>query len=415
VLLLAAMVWIGYELLQRCGQRPLRLGLLLGLAYLIKTSAWPVLLLAVPLRLWAAAGAGERRAVLASSAVCLAVMLSWIVPMSLEAGHPTLGSSARLNYCWYIEACDSRSPDTHRGLHRSYHQLAVNPGTVITWAEFPDADRWTYEPWSDPTAWEAGVITRQSARPNTWGLISYWGRQAGYSFFLWLSPVFLLVVLPALLVEGDPAGAWRRLVENRSVMTVALLGLSGVWQFILVHAEPRVIAPFGLLTALAVLHAGSLGREAGRPNPGWVRQVTSLAGLLGVIALGAPRIREGIASSGRIPTALSAIASMNASLAAAGLSPERIVIIGPAFPVIASAFFGGVHVVAQAPPPSVAALERLQLDTQRRAVARMFARAARVGWLTAADASVGVMQIPREEEPPPPQAGGRGPPQGQPR
>ncbi len=394
VLLLALMAWIGYELLAHRGERWLLTGLLLGAAFLTKTSAWPWLLLALPLRIWGARQAEARRSVLLSSGVCAAVMLTWIIPMSTDAGHPTLGSAGRLNAAWYLTADDSRTPDAHLGRHTSYHQMPVDSGRTVVWAEFPDAARWTYAPWSDPTAWEAGVQTRNASTPETTALIAYWGRQAKNSLGLWLLPVLLGILLPCYLLQRRET-MWRRLFEeDRSIAVVALLGLAGVGQFILVHSEPRLIAPFGLLFALAVLHWLSRERPATPRFPMALRQGATALGLIGAVGFAVPRLQEGIASSARINSVIAAIARTNASLATAGLSQAKIVILGPAIPIEASAFLSGAQIVAQVPPISVEVIKRLPADRQRAVITEIFGGKAQVAWLTTPDAGVNIVVIP---------------------
>lgn len=395
VVLLVLMVALAHELLPRRGERWLLTGLLLGAAFLAKTSAWPWLLLTVPLRAWGARSIGARRDVWRSSAVAFAVMLTWIVPMSVKAGHPTVGSAGRLNVCWYLDACDSRTPDTHLGEHVNYHVELVDSTHQITWADFPDGDRWTYSPWSDPTAWQAGVISDNSTAPSAFELLSYWLRQAGYSFGLWLLPVLLGVLAPAWLVARHP-DAWRRWrTDDRPVLVAALLGTAGVGQFVLIHSEPRLIAPFGMLLALAVLHWLSTDEQAVPRFAPVARQLTTAVVLIGAIGFAVPRLKEGFQSSSRIDTVVSAIARTALRLQAAGLTQQRLVILGPAIPVEASAYLSGAHIVAQMPPAGVEVLKSLTPEVQQAVVAKLFGAKADIAWLTTPDAAVSIVVIPK--------------------
>jgi hypothetical protein len=396
VLLLALMTWIGYELLVHRGERWLLTGVLLGVAFLAKTSAWPWLVLAIPLRLWGARTPAHRRDVLRSSLACAAVMLTWIVPMSVKEGRPTLGSAGRLNYSWYLAASDARTPDTHLGRHTFYHQMTIDSAHTITWAEFPDAGKWTYAPWSDPTAWDAGVLTRNERTPDTFELVSYWLRQARISFGLWLLPVLLGILVPAYLLQRRPT-MWRELLaDDRPVLVTALLGLAGVGQFVLVHSEPRLIAPFGLLFALAALHWLYAQAPSVPRFPVLTRQTASWLGLVAAIGFAVPRLKEGFTSSARIDGVFAAITRTNASLAEAGLSQARIVILGPAIPVEASAFLSGAQIVAQVPSSSVEVIKSLPTDQQRAVITRLFASKAQIAWLTTPDAAVSIVVIPPE-------------------
>jgi len=395
LLLLALMTWIGYELLVERGERWLLTGILLGLAFLAKTSSWPWLLLSIPLRLGGAGDPASRRTVLRSAAVCLVVMLAWILPLSAKAGQFTMGSAGRLNRCWYLDACDSRTPDTHTGKHTAYHQLTGDSTHRVVWAEFPRADLWTYAPWSDPTAWDSGVVTRTSSPPSAGELVAYWGRQARNSFGLWLAPVLLGVLLPWSLLNWGPETR-RQLRENRSVLTVAMLGLAGIFQFVLIHSEPRLIAPFGLLFALAVLHGLSGGGASIERFQSLARQVLSILGLLVAAGFAVPRLREGFTSRPRINRAIASIAFTNSTLAANGKSQTRLVILGPALPVEAAAFLSGSRIVAQLLPASVAVVTAMSPDQQRAALTTMFGGKAQVAWLTTPGGGVSMVMIPSE-------------------
>jgi len=395
LLLLGLMTWIGYELLVGRGERWLLTGLLLGLAFLVKTSSWPWLLLSIPLRLGAAEDPGSRRAVLQSAAVCAVVMLAWILPLSAKAGQFTMGSAGRLNRCWYLDACDSRTPDTHTGNHTAYHRLAGDSTQRVVWAEFPTPDLWTYTPWSDPTGWDAGVVTQTSSPPSVGELIAYWGRQARNSFGLWLAPVLLGVLVPWSLLNWRPETR-RQLLKNRSVLTVAILGLAGIFQFVLIHSEPRLIAPFGLLFALAVLHALSGGGTSVERFPPLVRQVLSILGLLVAAGFAVPRLREGFTSRPRINRVIASLAFTNSTLAANGKSQAHLVILGPALPVEAAAFLSGARIVAQLLPASVGVVTAMSPDQQRAALTTMFGGKAQVAWLTTPGGGVSMVMIPPE-------------------
>jgi hypothetical protein len=320
-------------------------------------------------------------------------MLVWIIPMSVEAGHLTAGSAGRLNYCWYIDACDSRSPDTHQGEHTAYHQVDLDATHRVVWAEFEHSDRWTYAPWSDPTAWEEGVLTRHSGPPAAWQLVSFWGRQTWNSFALWLLPLLLAVLVPWVLLEWPPGAGGRLWGDDRSILVTALLGLAGIGQFILIHAEPRLIAPYALLLALAVL---SLGREDGGPSalPVSVRRGMPICALLVTAVFAFFRLRDGFETSPRIEHSIEAMAATNATLAQAGLSQERIVVVGAALPVESSAFLAGARIVAQVLPSSGASFMDRSPDDQHALLTRLFGGKAQIAWLTTPEGEVRVMVIP---------------------
>ena len=358
ILHLALMTWLGYELLVARGARWGRTGILLGAIYLAKTSAWPWLILSIPLRLWGARDAKGRADVLRSVPVTFAVILLWVVPMTIEAGHPTFGSAGRLNYCWYINACDSRTPDQHVGRHVAYREAAVDSARSITWAEF-DADHWTYAPWSDPTAWEAGVITRNVSAPTGGELVRYWGRLAHRTFTLWLLPVLAGVLLPWAFFEWRPERRRWWVGEGRPALAVVLLGLAGIIQFILIHAEPRLLAPYGMLLALGVLHRGTGGGADAVGAISGARQVAGWLGLLLVAGFGYPKVMDDVESGRQWDRLVAQLATTNAEMAADGLSQARVVVLGPGIPAEAGAFLSGSRIIAQVLPSSADLLDGL--------------------------------------------------------
>lgn len=229
--------------------RPLRLGLVLGAIFLAKSSAWPWIIIVLLLQAWRSRG--KIAALLTTALTCAAVMLLWIVPLSVKMRTPTVETASALNTCWYLRKCDSRTPDTHAGEHRDYRQTIVEDKTLF-WAAF-DSTRWTYAPWSDPTAWAAGVRTKLELTPSLGTLLIYWGRLLGAGLKFWLSPMIFGVLLPALLIRRWSGGGRDVVVDERSAIAVVVAGALGVGQFFLIHAEPRLIGPYLLCLAIGVI------------------------------------------------------------------------------------------------------------------------------------------------------------------
>lgn len=399
VLSLTLLAWLGYELLARNGERWGPTGIALGAAFLARTSAWPWLLLSLPLRLWGARDAAERRQVVLSSATAVAVAALWIVPLSAVAGHPTLGSSARLNYCWYIESCDSRSPDTHQGQHVAYHDSTLADGQVVTWASFPDSARWTYAPWSDPTAWEAGVLSRHTTPPTPSLMVRYWWRQGNSTFGYWLSPVLLAVLIPWWFVEWSPRMRQHPGAGARRMWMIVALGLVGVFQFVVVHSEPRLIAPSALLAILALLVGPPREPEEAPP----VAALRPWAMTLALVVVGGYafiKLRDGRATEQRLSATIQGMAATRETLAAGGIAPTRIVVLGPALPAIAAAYLSGAHVVAQALPRSVAPLLGHTAEEQSQVLNSLFLPMAQAAWLTTQGGGVSVIPLPAVGAPP---------------
>ena len=393
ILALACMVWVGYELLALQGTRWVHTGLALGLLFLIRSSSWIWILLAVPLRLWAASAGWERRLVVRSSLLSLLIALFWIVPLSVRSGKVTIGSTARFNYCWYLLGCDSRTPDTHLGEHLAYRTATLDDTQVLGYAEYATADRWTYAPWSDPTAWQAGVVTQRVNPYPGASLPGFWRHQARLVFLDWLVPVALMVALPWAILGWKPGtGPWL-FADGRIVLVAGALGVAGVVQFVVVHAEPRLIAPFALLSVLALLHAR--GREPATDQgrlamlrPWVIAAGVAVAGMYGYF--GIEVARQG---HQRSEVLLRGIAATQARYAAAGAPSSPVVVVGPAIPAVAAAYLAGVRIAAQVRPASVAPLLARPQAEQFRILSELFARRAPVAWFTTMRGDVNVMRL----------------------
>jgi hypothetical protein len=422
LLLLVVMVAVLDELLRRGAQRPLRLGLLLGAAFLAKTSSWPWLVvmwgwLATP---WGARAPGA--AVARGAMATVAILLAWLVPLGIAAGRPTLGSTGRLNACWFLRDCDGQSPDTHRGAHARYATLAVSTGDTITYARYAGGAA-TYEPWSDPTAWAAGVRTQRQSPlavgamaavvvDNLADAIRYLG------LYLWLA-----ALVPALLwwAMSRPSLAWGD--EPRLALGASVMGAVGIAQFVAVQVQPRLMAPFAWLHvagALAWLFAASVpssggaaahrtraalgkgggpagkkrdaGAVAGREVPrgmstvlGWVPVLAAIV----AIALVLWGDRTNAASDATYRAELRE-ASTRAS---GGRTPREVVVVGEAFPLVSHAKSLDIVFVAQVLPASVPTLDALDPRERQRLLQQAGHGTADVAWQRQADGRVRVTAL----------------------
>lgn len=385
VLLLALMAWVGYELIHHRDRRPGPSGVALGLAFLTKTSIWPWLLLSLPVRLWGAGDAPGRRRVLTSSAITFCCASLWLIPLSLESGHLTAGSTGRLNYHWYIDSSDARSPDTHTGGHRDYRSVPIDASHRVVVAYFTETGRWTYAPWSDPTAWDEGLEATTAPPLRLAALLARWGTEARRTFGNWLVGLLLGIVLPCWLVGRRTGIASRLLGEDRPSLVAMIIGLAGVLQFVAVHSEPRLIAPFALLFALGAMHpmlgAADSG-AAGRPYR-WL--VATSIGWLAVIGASMVRFESTIHSAHRAER-LAAVAE--------GSGPGgRIAVVGPAMPAAPAAFLAGARIVAQLPPRSLEGTRELSLEAHQALLHAAFDDHATVVWATDWDGTIKVVPI----------------------
>ena len=179
-----------------------------------------------------------------------------------------------------------------------------------------------------------------------------------------------------------------------------LLGLTGIAQFIAVHAEPRLIAPFALMFAMGALVwlqpspelQSTEGRRA-RPRreserPGLrdqLRTLASVTGLAIVLPFAYVTLRDQSDMQQRIVRRLAAVEGTRGALVPGGLSLDRIVIAGPAVPFMMDAYRSGGRIVAQVLPASVRTLELLQPSAYQEAIAGVFAGRADVIWFTKED------------------------------
>jgi len=395
VILLAVAVWLSYELLAHGGRRWHVTGVLLGVAFLAKTSTWPLLILVVPLRLWAAHDAASRRRVLWSTAICVATMSLWIVPMSVKAGRATLGSSGRLNFSWYLLGDPSALPDRDAGRNRAYEDVAIGDGRQLTLATFDDAAHWTYQPWGDPTAWAEMALSRTSRTPSPVLVLRYLSRQVMQTLGLWLMPLLVAVLIPVYLLHRRDV-TWRALVTGqRDAMVLMALGLAGVLQFIVVHSEPRLIAPFAWMLSIGWIHWC-----ATEPAPQlWIRApaLRACLGWLGAVAaigLAMPRLTEGARTSRRLDAAAEQIRNLKDLLDSAEHSSPMIAVVGPAAPMMSDAYRIEARIAAQIPPRSAALLSTLPRQRQAELLTSMFRGKVALVWQRMSDGRVQVWRVP---------------------
>jgi hypothetical protein len=392
ILLLGCMIWLTYELLARSGRRWLIVGVLLGAAFLIKTSAWPWLILAVPLRLWAAPDGPSRRRVLWSTAVCAVIMSLWIVPMSLEEGRLTLGSAGRLNFSWYFLGDLSKLPDTDPGRNAAYQEIPVPNGQTLTLATFDDAGRWTYQPWGDPTAWAGNVQTNTARTPALDLILGYWLRNTGITL-KWQLPMILAVLVPTFLVQRR-VRMWRELLhERRDALMVMVLGAAGVAQFIAIHPEPRLTAPLAGMLALGLSH-WCCGKQPDRPMAPLLRFGLSWLGVLVAVAYALSWVTPNIGPNRELEDQVVRITQLRERLRAAEGSSPRIAVVGPAAELMSLAYQTGAHISAQILPRSNSTVSTLSREQHKELLDSVLRGRATQIWV-ASDSGVQMWPIPR--------------------
>lgn len=390
-------VAISYQLLVHGGRRWLLTGLLLGAAFLAKTSAWPWLLVAVPLRIWAAPDAPARRNVWMSTATCAVVMLTWIVPMSVKAGHPTLGSSGRLNWSWYIDGTRrTQTPDGDTGAHAAYTSVPLVNGQQVTVATFDDAEHWTYQPWGDPTAWAENAAPNNDRGATIGELTGFWLKMFGNVFGLWLLPMIVLTIVPAFVLHHRP-GLWGEAkTRNRDAVVVAAIGLTGLFQFVIIHPEPRLIAPLAIMLTLGTLWwFTSAPAEPAERIALPIRRVLSWLGMIAALGFAMPTFKKGIESDARLAETSARLDLLRSRLATVVTGTPTIAVVGPAAPILSAAYWSGVHVAMQIPPRSLEALSGLTTEQRDAALKAIFGGKVPMLWKTSADGGVEMLVVPR--------------------
>jgi hypothetical protein len=344
LLLLLVVMGFGIELLRTDGSRPARLGLWAGAAFLVKTSVWPWLIVAAIVGANAARNhAVWRRRLAGAVAIAALPVVLWTAAVSADEGRVTLGSSGRLNACWYLLSCDGRTPDTHQGEHREYHDWLIGAESRARVATFVDT-RWTYAPWSDPSAWQAGLLTQERQSPTSWELAAYAGTQLGLVIGIWMAFLIVGVMLPTALTTRAAPGV-RALMRSPAGAAI-LLGALGVLQFVAVHAEPRLIAPFVMLLALGFIswRLGGVRRPLHLPVAG--------VGLAVALLIGTWHLRDQAMVSASSALRTSQIEGTLLPMRA----PHRVAVVGPVLPMMPDLYRARAVVVAQVIQPDPAGL-----------------------------------------------------------
>jgi hypothetical protein len=396
IILFAVMIALSYELAFHHGRRSLITGILLGAAYLVKTSCWPWLAVALIVRLIAASDRDARRLVLRSTGASLIVMALWIIPLSIKSGKPTLGSSGRLNYSWYIEANTSRLPDVDLGGNTAYRAVRAPNNQLVTVATFNDAAYWTYQPWGDPTAWSQQVTSETGGSPTAIAMIAYWLRQSGRIIGLWLLPMLLTVLLPIWFLRRRDGLARDALGADRDALVVTVLGTAGVLQFAAIHAEPRLIAPFAMMLALGALQwwcrPDAVPVTPRLPRTGQLAMMS--IGVAAGVAFAVPKFIDGVQSAARLDVVTARLEEVRARLGT-GDAPIDVAIVGPAAPVLSAAYVIGAHITGQVLPRSAQIVETLPIEQKSDLLTRLFGSRAVLVWESQDDGAMQMLLLPR--------------------
>ena len=222
------------------------LGVIAGAGFLVKTSIWPWLVVAVAIAIVRSLRDRSWRAFpWITTAVGGAAAAAFIAILSVRAGYPTLGSVGPLNVRWYLGDVTRRTPDTDQGPHATRRALTLASGAVVTLHDLRPTTR-TYAPWSDPERWANGVPPSAVPSLSIGQLETSWRQNAG-EFLWWILPLGLGIGLIMAWSTG-----WRGRAPPGDFLERPMfwVGMSAALVFLVVHAEHRLLAPAALLLLL---------------------------------------------------------------------------------------------------------------------------------------------------------------------
>jgi hypothetical protein len=369
LLLLFATIGLGREVLRTDGWRGGPAGAWAALAFLAKTSTWPWLVV-IGAAAWLTCWRTARRPALAVATTIVAIpLLAWSLLVAREPGEASISSAGRLNACWYLYSCDGRTPDSHRGDHEDYHAEQVASGATARVASFDDAT-WTYAPWSDPAAWQDRLVTQERVAPSVLEYLSYWGVQLGLVVGLWCALLLALVIVPVIAATTRPPGP--RVPWRTPAGWVLLAGIVGVLQFVSVHAEPRLVAPFTMLATLGLL----AWRRDGQARP--AVPLLALAAFVVALGIGAYHVID----QHRVTSSAAARVRQLAPTHPQHGAPYPVAVIGPALPMMPDLYRAHARVVAQVFAPDPATMQQWSPEAQRALGERLAAVGAREVWVS---------------------------------
>lgn len=223
------------------------LGIIAGAGFIVKSSSWPWLAVAVVVAALRYARERSWRAFPgASVAAGAAVAGVFVLALSLHAGHATLGSVGPLNVRWFLGDPTRRTPDTDHGPHATKRLVPLPSGATVAAYDLRPTAR-AYAPWSDPEAWARGVPATSLSPLNAVQAAKSW-RQNGGQLLRWFLPLGIGLALCVLWSDKrrDDSRWWSRSLDRPLV----LVGACAALVFVAVHAEPRLLAPAALLILL---------------------------------------------------------------------------------------------------------------------------------------------------------------------
>jgi hypothetical protein len=273
----AAIVYLAAGLLLRLRGRPagwsafVRLGLVLGTGYLIKTVMLPLAF--VFLAVAALASGPPRKSipgVLLAAGIVVAIAAPFVAALSLSKGRVTWGDAARVDYTVYVNGADVFFPESPL-LKHPMRTIFDRPRTY----EFATPIAGTYPVWYDSSYWHEGLEPRFDLKEQldavTRALKVYVMR-----FFGGLEP--LSVSAGTLLLYGlapRRGASVKRMATGWPILVPALAAFAG---YSVIVVDQRFVGPFVCLVWMSAFYGVHVA-----PSPGPARSAAGVVIVIGAV------------------------------------------------------------------------------------------------------------------------------------
>lgn len=338
------------------------LGGVLAAGFLVKTSIWPWLAVALVI----VALQTVHRRPFPSTCVGIAALIAspYVITLSLRAGHPTLGSVGPLNARWYLGDVTRRLPDLDAGPHALKKNVRLSGGEALAFIDLREETR-TYGPWSDPERWAHGVPADARAPFNLGQARQSW-KVNGRTLLVTMLPVVAALLLGLSLCGGaGPPATWAAYVIGQPVLVV---GAAAAAVFALVHAEDRLLAPAAILMLMGAwprVHPARTGAALA-----WSARVATAAAALAIGSYLVP-------ATVRVPLTKAELDGLNDALGrAAARDPHSngIVVVGSGTPWMPSLWRRHLRVAVQIGAVSATRLRYFSPDDRVEMVRTWFSK-----------------------------------------
>jgi hypothetical protein len=248
-LCVAIFVYLDAALLLRLRTSPKRfttcllLGLTLGLGYLAKAILFPMafVLIAVAFLM-----IGKWKEALRPLAVTLLVFLAisapLLVSMSERVGRFSYSEAGNINYVWHVDRFNPYSASASGPPANLKHPMIIlhrNPNVFV----FREPTAYTYPPRQDTEYWFAGIDAKRDLRKQ---IIAVGKNLTDFFADGHIMPMWLLIVagLSVVLFSRNSDQRAKKIFRSSPLL---ISGIAAPGLYLLVHIEPRYVAPFFVL------------------------------------------------------------------------------------------------------------------------------------------------------------------------